>query len=204
MKKSIFTKVGAAAVVLTLVTASLVGGTFAKYTSTVSGTAKATVAQWKIAVKDSADTALSDKFDLSIVNSNDALATTDGKVAPGASGSFEIKIDGTGSEVGYSYSVKATDVSMNNIPLKFYSDAKMEKEIAGVKDATADIPVELAKGDVELADVGTAKSVPVYWKWDPASTDDADNALGTAATAPTGTISITVTAEQYSPTSTAP
>lgn len=199
MKKSIFTKVGAAAVVLTLVTASLVGGTFAKYTSTVSGTAKATVAQWKIAVKDSADTALSDKFDLSIVNSNDALVTNDGKVAPGASGSFEIKIDGTGSEVGYSYSVKATGTTLNNIPLKFYSDAEMKTEIVGVEDATSDAPVELAKGNVELKDVGTAKSVPVYWKWDPASADADDNKLGTAATAPEGTINITVTAEQYSP-----
>ncbi|MBS6955305.1 MAG: hypothetical protein KH230_18975 [Enterocloster asparagiformis] len=56
MKKSIFAKIGAAAVVLTLVTSSLVGGTFAKYVTNAKGTATATVAEWGVTFKKDADT----------------------------------------------------------------------------------------------------------------------------------------------------
>lgn len=192
MKKSIFSRVGAAAVVLTLVTASLVGGTFAKYTSTATGSAKATVAKWSVALKNG-DTALSDKFELPIVNSNSKLVTTDNKVAPGATGSFGVKIDGTGSEVGYTYKVEATAVDMKSIPLKFYSDSAMNTEI-DLSKVTADAPVVLATADVALANVGTAKDVTIYWKWDPASADSVDTGLG--ETPVDGTISISVTAEQ--------
>ena len=48
MKKSIFGKIGAAAVVLTLVTSSLVGGTFAKYVTNASAKANVTVASWGV------------------------------------------------------------------------------------------------------------------------------------------------------------
>lgn len=48
MKKGLVSKLGGAALVLTLVTASLVGGTFAKYTKTISGTATATVAKFNL------------------------------------------------------------------------------------------------------------------------------------------------------------
>ena len=51
MKKSIFGKIGAAAVVLTLVTSSLVGGTFARYATEKSATATAAVAQWNVSFK---------------------------------------------------------------------------------------------------------------------------------------------------------
>ena len=50
MKKSIFGKIGAAAVVLTLVTSSLVGGTFAKYTSSASASGKVTAAKLLMAI----------------------------------------------------------------------------------------------------------------------------------------------------------
>lgn len=196
MKKSIFSKVGAAAMVLTLVTASLVGGTFAKYTSTVSGTATATAAKWSVALKDG-KTTLADKFDLNLKNENPSVVTTDNKLAPGANGKIELTIDGTGSEIGYHYSVKANGSALSSLPIVFYTDEKDKaNSIVNIKSGE----VEVAKDDVLLSAVDTAVPVVIYWEWDSASSDSADTTLGTAAT--TGTITLSVTADQLVTTTT--
>ena len=46
MKKNHAARLGALALALTLVSTCLMGGTLAKYTTTVTGTATATVAKW--------------------------------------------------------------------------------------------------------------------------------------------------------------
>lgn len=190
MKKSIFSKVGAAAVVLTLVTASLVGGTFAKYTTTVNGTATATAAKWSIALE-KGDAALSDAFTMNLANENTSITTTDNKLAPGASGKIELSIDGTGSEIGYHYSVKANGSNLKGLPIVFYTN-KDDKAGSTVNISTGE--VEITKGDVELSKVGTAVPVVIYWEWDPTSEAADDTPLGVAGTA--GTITLSVTAEQ--------
>ena len=100
MKKSIFGKIGAAAVVLTLVTSSLVGGTFAKYATYVDATAKATVAKWGVAFKDGEDV-ISDSTEIKLLGSGQ-----DGKILPGDDKSFTINIAGSGSDVGFDYTIK--------------------------------------------------------------------------------------------------
>ena len=100
MKKSIFGKIGAAAVVLTLVTSSLVGGTFAKYATYMDATAKATVAKWGVAFKDGEDV-ISDSTEIKLLGSGQ-----DGKILPGDDKSFTIKIAGSGSDVGFDYTIK--------------------------------------------------------------------------------------------------
>lgn len=188
MKKSVFSKVGAAAVVLTLVTASLVGGTFAKYTSTASGTGSATVAKWAIAMKQN-DTAVSDNFTFDLANTNTNAATATGKIGPESQGVIKMTIDGTGSEVGYEYDITFDTTGLGNVPIKFYEDAAMNTELTYTGNKAT------MSGEVEQTAVGTAKDVTVYWKWVSAS-DAADTGLGESATAVTGDVAVTMTANQ--------
>ena len=198
MKKSIFSKVGAAAVVLTLVTASLVGGTFAKYTTTANGTGTATVAKWAIAMKQN-DTAISNNtFTFDLANTNTNAATASGKIGPESQGAIKMTIDGTGSEVGYAYDITFDTTGLGSVPVKFYSDSAMTTELTYTgKKATM-------TGEVEQSAVNAAKDVTVYWKWDSTSTDAADTTLGESATAVTGTVAVTMTANQLIKTPSAP
>ena len=56
MKKNRILKLGLLALTLTLVTASLVSGTFAKYITTASGTGAVSVAKWHATVSDGTST----------------------------------------------------------------------------------------------------------------------------------------------------
>lgn len=127
MKKSIFSKVGAAAMVLTLVTASLVGGTFAKYTSTVEGTAKAKVAAWNVAFS-SGQTDFAAVKDISLVTA-DAKGRADGKILPGEKGTIEFKVDGSKSDVGFTYKIKIAAPDNETLPVKFYTDQNYATEL---------------------------------------------------------------------------
>lgn len=187
MRKSIFAKIGAAAVVLTLVTSSLVGGTFAKYTSSTAGTGTAQVAKWAIAFKEG-DTTVGDTFSFDLKNTNSEVVTTDDKLAPGSEGEIKFVINGTGSEVGYTYSAEADVSGLNGVPIKFYSDSARTTELTPTNDKIA-----FASTDVTLDKVGDDQTIDIFWAWS-TLTDKADTTQGTTGT--TGTIKLAVTAEQ--------
>lgn len=180
MKKSIFGKIGAAAVVLTLVTGSLVGGTFAKYTSTVTGKATVTVAKWKIDLTDGTNSLTTNGIVLT--NGNTKASSKAGTVGPGANGSFDVHIDGSDTDVKYTYNLKL-DTTKVTAPIKFYKTDK----------AGGEIP---AAGLEETVDANTDKVVTVYWEWDSAS-DSADTTVGEAATGTAEEISLVLTANQF-------
>ena len=191
MKKSIFGKIGAAAVVLTLVTSSLVGGTFAKYTSKVTAAGTATAAKWAIAfAKDGTniedDKAETKTFALKDDNAANIGAAT-GKIAPGSFGTIDLSIDGTGSEVGYSYTITADVSGLGTIPVEFHFD-----NASGQKLEPAEGKITIASGDVLQENVGTEVQKKLYWVW---QETDGDTAAGIEAA--TGTIDLTLEATQY-------
>ena len=198
MKKSIFGKIGAAAVVLTLVTGSLVGGTFARYTSTATGEATATVAKWAIAMKANDTAPVDGKFSIALKNTNADVVMAENKIGPGASGTIELVIDGTGSEVGYSYKIEADSSALNGVPLVFTKEDGSSVTIS----AEANAPTEIEKGEVALGDVGTTKTIKLNWKWNDTSTNDADTTLGT--TGISGKLNFSFTAEQLDKPATPP
>ena len=194
MKKSIFGKIGAAAVVLTLVTSSLVGGTFAKYATTVNGKATAAVAKWAVDFKDGNTSIKDDTTAVVLKNMNTKAATTDNeKLAPGSNGTISLTVDGTGTEVGYTYKVKA-NVSSFNVPIVFYSDENMTDDN---KLKVEDGAITLASATVDKDNVGTVQTINVYWKWpDDEANSVNDTKLGNGETAVVGNIPLTLTAEQ--------
>lgn len=192
MKKSIFAKIGAAAVVLTLVTSSLVGGTFAKYTSSVTATGSVTAAAWKIAFKEGDNNNLSEskKFTLEDENLNIGAATD--KIAPGSYGTIKVSVDGAGSEVGYSYTITADISGLKGVPLEFHLDDKDGEKLTAVENK-----ITIGSGDVEQANVGTAVTKTIYWVWNDTDGD-------TSIQGEVGEIGLTLTADQYVKTDVTP
>ena len=75
---------------LVAVSAMMVASTYAKYTSTVTGTGSATVAKWAF-TDDNTNTDLTIKLD----ETYDASTLVAERIAPGTSGEFMIEIDAT-------------------------------------------------------------------------------------------------------------
>lgn len=184
------------------ISAYSVGGTYAKYTSTIDVAGTATVAKWAIAMKQGETTLTNNSsFDLiatrkDTLDGNDEANVAASRIAPGTYGSFGLTVDGTGTEVDFTYTVSFT-VTGKPANLKFYSDAAMNTEIVpnettGVYSMMSDTIANTAESKIST---GT-----VYWKWVYETTDGdgADTANGIAG-GESGTamvVNATVTATQ--------
>lgn len=193
MKKQnkVWGRVGMIALVLCLITTCLMAGTFAKYTSTYTGSATATVAKWSPEFK-SGSTTVSDNFTVAIEDTSLNSKVTDAKIAPGTDGSFAIEVAPNGTEVAFDYTITVDTAHAEKIPtnLKFYSDAAFTTELSGSTNTVT--------GSVALGATSSSTST-IYWKWayETTSGDTADTADGTAAA--TMSVPITLTATQQNP-----
>ena len=191
-KRSIMIRVMAVLSVVMMFTICFVGGTFAKYTSSGSGSDTATVAKWDIKVGGTNittnDTFTFDLFktitDSDLNSSETDMNPVDGSIiAPGTSGKFDIVIKND-SQVNAKYSIDYTVTNNGNIPVQFSTDGATWK---------TDIN-ELDVSDVAI-DIGAEKTVTVRWKWAFDGNDITDTTLGSAGAA-TLTVAAAVTATQ--------
>ena len=202
MKKNRTMKLACVLLALVIMTSCFVGGTFAKYTSTTTGSGTATVAKWSFTVNGSefatteASTLTFNLFDTinDTGNTEDEADVADGKIAPGTAGSFALVVKNT-SEVNAKYTITLTETNTSNVPLQYSVDGNTW--VDSVTELTMD-----SLTDVAIAQDGEA-TVTVYWKWGyegghEGQTDETDTALGIAAqgTAPTVVIAATLTATQ--------
>ena len=202
MKNNKAMKLAVLLLALVLITSSFVGGTLAKYTSESQGESTATVAKWSFKVGEGdnkvditgAETVTFNLFN-TVKDSNGTDNETDvsaGKIAPGTSGSFELKVENA-SEVSADYKVDFTVTNTNSVPLEFSTD--------GINWSTT---LASITGQKLTAGTGTATET-VYWRWvfergsddtQKVTNNEADTALGTAANAPTVKITATISATQ--------
>jgi len=219
MKKNLFIKIAMLVVVLTVATACIISGTFAKYTTTVLGEDTISVARFGYQALDSdagipytAGTAAIDLFENA---KSDATGTVaDDHLAPGVYGSFAIVLDGSDTEVdlamtGSTVAASATGEMDTDV------DAFISYDITyGVGAATTlgtpsyvggirATPEEFA-AEVEavLAAITLEKNttgyIMVYWMWVDGS-DAADTTLGqkwAAGVVPVLTLTVSNTATQ--------
>lgn len=186
-RSSMMVRLVAALVVVMMFTMCFVGGTFAKYISSATGTDSARVAKWSILVGGT-DIATSETFTFDLfktIKDSDGtsdetdISPADGTIiAPGTSGSFEIVIKNE-SEVTAQYTIDYTVTNTDNIPVEFSVD--------GGANWSADLADVAASESTKLA-VGATKTVTVQWRWrfeatDIAAGDAIDTPLGIAAAA---------------------
>lgn len=184
-KSNLVARLSVLTIALTLVTTSLIGGTLAKYTTTVTGDGSATVAKWSFnAYSKQGDATFEVKL-TDTANTN----VTNGKIAPGSKGSFDIVIDATGSETALDYKIEFTNIQNKIDNLKFYPDAsRTDGTEIDLTNPTA------LNGSIALADVRNTVTKTVYWEWkDAASNDKSDTEAGVAAKDMTFNIKVTGT-----------
>lgn len=189
-------------VAIVAVGAYFVSGTYAKYTSTMSGKGSASVAKWAWKINDrdftTADS-VSEEFTFNpfaSIKDSDGSAETDvdtNLIAPGTSGNVTLDITNN-SEVNAEYKVEF-EVTKNtsNIPLEYSLDGQnWVSDIADLNLGTT-TPIAIAmKG-------GKATQSNLQWRWVfEADRDAADTALGFAAntTRPEVEVKATVTVTQ--------
>lgn len=213
-KKNTFMRLAMALVLLVLVTTSAVGGTFAKYTSSVNSQDSARVAKWGFK-PESMD--ITDLFKDAYTNVQGNPVGTN-VIAPGTEGSetfvFAYK-EGTANapEVAYTFTVDTTgsscaDAIKNNENIKWYLDDAgktnpltwdqllaaielLSGDASGTKDyAPGELPTAFTKDD----DVHT-----IAWEWvfnTSDAADEEDTAMGNADTLASVVVKITITATQ--------
>ena len=221
MKKNVMMRVASIMLVLVLLTSSVISGTFAKYTTSVSSTDTARVAQWGFGATTMDITGLfSQSYDL-VNNSDVEVQSSDESdvIAPGTWGSAEFSFaynEGTANapEVDYNFTVSVDDSNCdatiaNNSSIKWavYDKGTDENDITWTDWGTMLNNIKLLSGDASGTEKYDAGSLPiefttaddihvVAWKWSFDGNDVGDTALGNAATLASVTLKITITATQ--------
>lgn len=187
MRKNRTMRLAALLLALTLITSCFVGGTFAKYTSTATGSDTATVAAWSFIVNGD-DIATSETFTF-----QPFFNYQQDKIAPGASGSCYLSLTNK-SDVDAHYTVtfavSATDADGNpvtNIPLQFKGDTG--SYATDISNLDIDPNFDLTPGEFIQHSFN--------WQWPMDGNDAVDAAFGSAAK--NVTITATVTATQANP-----
>lgn len=131
-----------------------VGGVvLAKHQTQETGKGVAEVAKWVFNIDANSSTVKTVK----LANSYDESTLTNGKIAPGTTGSFDILIDGTGSDVGVEYKVSFANETSKPFNLNFiYENVKynslkdLEKKLVGTIDAN---------------DENKKRTLKINWEW---------------------------------------
>ncbi len=168
MRKNKMLRMASALLILVLLTTSVVGGTFAKYTTSTEATDTARVAKWGVTFG-----AHSDLFATSYngTDSNSANVTvkssnSDKLVAPGTTGTgFSIKISGT-PEVSYEVKVKLDNGNAKVPTLKYTPSSGSEATYEPVKFSVYNGDTKI-KDNLNLSDLTTAfDGTKVIYKYD--------------------------------------
>lgn len=138
---------------LALILSFMIGKTFSKYISEVKGTGTAEIANWVFKVNGKED-AIQNVNLLSTYN-NETLINN--KVAPGTSGSFNIVVDATGSEVGVDYVIQFLNESEKPQNLIFTYD---DQQYTTVQDLEKDL-----SGTINANDENKTRTITIYWEW---------------------------------------
>ena len=147
-------KIIAIVAILSAIVISFLGGqTFSKYITEVKGTGSAQVAMWSFKVYGDNEQTQNVKL-ASTVDDNTLV---DNKIAPGTKGSFSIKIDGEGSDVGINYNIKVQNETQKPANLFYTYQGKTYTDLN-------ELALE-ASGTINADDSIKVKEILVNWEW---------------------------------------
>lgn len=171
--------------VLTLLALIAISGTYAKYTTSVSGNATAVIAKWDIKFTNDTKT-IANNFDIDLAKTMTSSDKTNTFIQPGSQGSFKVKVTND-SDVPAMVVATVSDNS-NTI----FQNGQFTLTVEG----------NTAAEGVEIAPNGS-KEVTITWKWnyeataDKDTVDAADTKIGTGSDKTAQTIcGITLSATQ--------
>ena len=172
MRKNKMMRTASGLLVATLLTTCVISGTFAKYTSSASGSDTARVAKWSfkvgetdIVAQDSITFNLFDTIkeaDTKTEETNVATATSGNTIiAPGTGGSFDIVLKNE-SEVTAKYKIDFTETNESTIPIEYSTDG------TSWKSSIDELDVNISNEDGTALGFTTSdntKTITVYWRW---------------------------------------
>ena len=133
---------------------SAVGGqVYAKYMSKVEGHGTAVVANWNFKVNEKEEQLQAISLNSTINNKT----VSNNKIAPGTQGSFQIKLDATGAEVGIDYIVRFENESNKPTNLKFKYENKEYKSLTELQNDLT--------GTINANDAEKTKIITIDWVW---------------------------------------
>lgn len=214
MKKNRILRLASALLVLTLLTTCAISGTFAKYTTSTSGSDKARVAYWGF---DQAASTTIDLFDT--IYENVKSENNDNVIAPGTEKTstfafgYDTNTKANAPEVAYTLKVDATVTGSYNAldandsfkwTLKAPSATTtteydtVDALVAAIKALSGDESGSKQYAAGQLPDAFTAADevYTIGWKWAFDGNDTTDTAMGNAATLENVNLTITITATQ--------
>lgn len=127
------------------------GYTYARYMSQEKGTGSAKIAQWVFEIDKNGSTTKT----INLGSTVNKATLVNGKIAPGTSGSFEIKLNSTGSEVGVDYVLNFANEKNKPNNLTFTYDGRTANSLKDIGDIRGSFP---AKGL-------QTKTIKIDWKW---------------------------------------
>ena len=221
MKKNLALRLGALTLLLTLITTTLLSGTFAKYVKQVSGSDTVRVSKFAFNLKDGTNTLSEQTINgtYKIFEYTDSGVYSNGVnttkfIAPGTTGVLNLEVDNL-SEVNVAATFAFTETNTNSIPVYYTYGAATQRYSAiltgsytggGTYKTLSDLATDMATAGAAIAaSNGTAPqsvSYAIHWAWafstaGTQQTDAADTALGlNYATPPTISLAIATTVTQ--------
>ena len=138
---------------LALILSFMIGKTFSKYISEVKGTGTAEIANWVFKVNGKEDVV--QNVNLLSTYNNETLINN--KVAPGTSGSFNIVVDATGTEVGVDYRIQFLNESEKPQNLIFTYD---DQQYTTIQELEKDL-----SGTINANDENKTRTITINWEW---------------------------------------
>ncbi len=154
---------------------SLMQETYAKYVSSAGANAYLTVARWNVLVNNQDIVDNSNFTDTIVPTFAGTSNIKSGVIAPTAEGSFDITIDGTDTDVSFTYTVTLEDAQDNTVD-----------DLVITKYVIDNVEYQYTNGitnNILLNDVNRSVTITFFVKWnDDAATQTMDNADDTEAT----------------------
>lgn len=152
LKKS--KKIVLVVIALAVIILAFVGGhAYAKYMSKVTGQGTADIANWNFKVNEKEEQIQRISLESTLNNSK----IINNKIAPGTEGTFQIKIDSTGSEVGVNYIVRLENESQKPTNLKFTYGGNTYNSLTQLQEALT--------GTINANDENKIRVLDIGWKW---------------------------------------
>ena len=147
-------KIIIAVAILSCIILAFIGGqSFSKYVSEIRGEGTAEIATWDFKVNGGSEQIQA----INLISTYNNETLIDNKIAPGTEGSFNISIDGTGTDVGIDYHIKFEEGGTKPTNLKFIYDDYEYNSISELEDKLS--------GRINANDENKSKQFTIKWKW---------------------------------------
>lgn len=141
------------AILSSILLAFIGGHSFSKYVAQVRGDGVAQVATWSFKVNGQQENVQT----INLASTCNDETLLDNKIAPGTSGSFNILVDATGSDVGIDYKIEFENESTKPTNLKFIYN---NQEFSSIDELQNNL-----SGTIYANDENKTRTLTIDWKW---------------------------------------